>query len=155
MPNRQFDPVAAAAVSAVNASNRSLQTVQQQAGLPQLPAQAQAVQGVRNTVESLSNFSPANVLLANGGPSLPNLQGAPFPTPSGRGGPPSPQEVLPDQVAQALPFNTRRMPAPPTPSGGSGSGAGNKSSGDSASQNRGTTPGSEGSRDARARRAGR
>ena len=119
--NPQFDPIAAATLGAIDASQRGIQSVQGQSGAPQLPAQNQAFSQGRSLIQTVAQFSPANVLMGGNGPSLPGGQAGGLPSPQnflpdlgGAGGPPSPQQM----VQQAAPTGGG---TPTATSGGSNS----------------------------------
>lgn len=109
---RQFDPVASAATAALNTTQRSLRRVRSQTDAPQLPAESQAFTNARNAVQSVSQFSPMNVLARGDSP-------IPQPDQMGLGDLPGPQDLIPGQGGQGgLPNPQDVMPGN---SGGSGS----------------------------------
>jgi hypothetical protein len=100
--NRQYDPVANAALGAVRASNRAMREVQRRTGAPQLPAQQSVNRNARNAIQTVSSFSPFNVY-ARGEIPTPGDVGdevqAMVPSNIQSGVDlPNPQQVLPDGV---------------------------------------------------------
>lgn len=100
--NREYDPVANAALGAIRATNRTVREVQRRSGAPELPSQTNVYRGARNGIKGVSQFSPFNVFARGGLPgsseAASNIKDA---LPDGvmpEGGPPSPQKVLPDGV---------------------------------------------------------
>lgn len=97
--NSQFDPVAAGAQAALDATRRSMTNAQREAGAPEAPAQSQAFDTTFQLIETVAQFSPANVL-ARGDLPMPSAGGSDLPLPGVAGsGPlanfPTPDEMLP------------------------------------------------------------
>lgn len=98
-PNRQFDPVAAAALAGINASRRSLRAVRQDTGAPQVPGESQAASLATQGIQTVAQVSPFNVLARGGGPNLPGGQGQfPLPNPQ-QAGLPAPNQLLPGNMS--------------------------------------------------------
>lgn len=71
---QQFDPVAGAALGALNSAQNGLRRFQNQTNAPQLPAQANVLNTVRQGISTVAQFSPFNVLARGRAPSgLPAL----------------------------------------------------------------------------------
>lgn len=124
--DRQFDPVANAALGALRSTNRTVREMQKQGDLPELPAQSQGYRGARDVVKTASAFSPFNILGRGGLPEGSDLS--------------NPLQSLPgpDQFMQSLPGMSGRgaqqimVDSPlPTPNQGGSSNGGNGSNGGS------------------------
>jgi hypothetical protein len=138
--NRQFDPVAAASLAAVNATDRSLRSIQQNLNAPELPAQNQAAQAFTQSIQSVAQLSPAQVLASGQAPQLPGMEGnSALPTPQSLGLP-SIQQLMPGTGgAGAFPGPGDFVQQPGNTGGGSGGNGGSSSS-------RRTSSGSNGGR---------
>jgi hypothetical protein len=138
--NRQYDPVAASAQAALDATERGIRSANRNFSVPRPPAQQTAFNGARNAIDSLSEFSPANLALSGNGPSPP--EGLPGPDP----------QSIDQQISGVLPSSiptpmelmggggsSRPSPSPPS-NGGSGSG-GSGNGGSSGSSNQSMSSG--------------
>lgn len=143
--NRQYDPAAAAALSAIDATERSVRSVERQTGGPELPAQSDAFDGVRNAIMTVSDYSPLNMLAGSDGPSLPEPpaggemlpENAPRPDRMLPEGVPSPMQFLP---AALRPDSGRSRRSPPSNGNGDSNGSKNgNGNGNSGSASRGST----------------
>jgi len=147
-PDRQFDPVANAALGAVRASNRGVRELQSNTPAPELPNQTQATRTIRDSIKSASSFSPPNVLAGSGGPDLPGLDGASvggvggqsLPDPAGVfGGEVSLSDLAPQNILSTL--SGGGLPEPPMPGNGGGSGGGGGGSGGGGGRSGGSSGG--------------
>jgi hypothetical protein len=130
-PDRQFDPVANAALGAVRASDRGLRQLQNSTPAPELPNQSQATRQFRDGIKSASSFSPANVLAGSGGFDLPGMDSVSvggvgsqsLPDPAGVfGGEVSLSDLAPQNILSTL--SGGGLPEPPMPGNGGGGGGG-------------------------------
>lgn len=122
-PDRQFDPVANAALGAVRASNRTAREIEKKTPLPEMSARSQIQRSLRDGINRLSGFSPFNILAGQGSvPSPGELMDGDsesaaipdgLPTPGSDQSLPALSELSPQSVVEKLqdsPF--------PTPSSG-------------------------------------
>lgn len=143
---RQYDPAAAAASSALDASQRSLRQVRSQVDAPELPAESQAFTGARNAVQTVSQFSPANVAARGDSPvPSPNevTSQVDLPGMDSMSVPQSVEDLMPNQVLNNAPDPLGVLPSSGNSNrrnrdqnSGSNNGNGNSNNGSSSSGRR-------------------
>lgn len=151
-PDRQFDPVANAALGAIRASDRGLRQLQNSTPVPELPSQSQTTRTIRDGIKSASSLSPPNVLAGQGSFSLPFMDsgaGSPnasalpggqtsLPDPAGVfGGSVTLSDLSPQNILSTLTDGS--TPTPPMPgNGGNGGNGGSRGGGQSGGSGSGT-----------------